>query len=102
MNMTSLVHHAFRSFIEYAQSLLMIFLRLFVILFVFFIITIGYIVYLKIFTDYPIIGWSSTFGIGLLTAALVCMGFFVTGVLLLNLSQYRMNIPPVAVYKVVR
>ena len=101
MNLTSLVHHAFRSFIEYAQSLLMIFLKLFVILFILLIITIAYIVYLKIFTHYPILGWSSTFGIGVLTSALVCMGFFVTGVLLLNLSQHRMNQPPDPVYKVV-
>jgi polyisoprenyl-phosphate glycosyltransferase len=102
MNLASLVHHAFRSFIEYAQSLLMIFLKLFVILFILLIITIGYIVYLKIFTHYPILGWSSTFGIGLLTSALVCMGFFVTGVLLLNLSQHKMNQPSDPIFKVVR
>jgi TRAP-type C4-dicarboxylate transport system permease small subunit len=75
---------------------------LFVILFILLIVTIGYIVYLKIFTHYPILGWSSTFGIGVLTSALVCMGFFVTGVLLLNLSQHRMNQPPDSVYKVIR
>ena len=102
MNLSSLVHHAFRSFVEYAQSLLMIFLKLFVFLFILLIITIGYIVYLKIFTTYPILGWSSTFGIGLFTAALVCIGFFVSGVLLLNLSQYRATIPPVSVYKVAK
>lgn len=102
MNLTSLVHHAFRSFVEYAQSLLMVFLKLFIILFILILITIGYILYLKIFTSYPILGWSSTFGIGLLTAALVCMGFFVIGVLLLNLSQYRTMMPPVSVYKEIR
>ena len=102
MNLTSLIYHAFRSFVEYAQALLMVFLKLFVFLFIFLIITIGYIVYLKIFTTYAVLGWSSTFGIGLLTSALVCMGFFVSGVLLLNLSQYRTMIPPVPVYKVVR
>ena len=102
MNLASLVHHAFRSFIEYAQSLLMVFLKLSVFLFIFFIITIGYIVYLKIFTTYPVLGWSSTFGIGILTSALVCIGFFVSGVLLLNLSQYRAMISPVSIYKIVR
>jgi hypothetical protein len=102
MNLTSLIHHAFRSFVEYAQALLMVFLKLFIALFIFFIFTIGYIIYLKIFTNFAILGWSSTFGIGILTSALLCMGFFVTGVLLLNLSQYRLTIPPVPVYKVAR
>ena len=102
MNVVSLVHHAFKSFIEYAQALLMIFLKLFVLLFILLIITIGYIIYLKIFTTYPVLGWSSTFGIGLLASALVCIGFFVTGVLLLNLSQNRAMLPPVSVYKEVR
>ena len=102
MNLASLVHHAFRSFVEYAQSLLMVFLKLFIILFVFFIVTIGYIIYLKIFTDYAVLGWSSTFGIGILTSALLCMGFFVTGVLLLNLSQDRTTLKPIPVYKVVK
>jgi polyisoprenyl-phosphate glycosyltransferase len=102
MNLASLVHHAFRSFIEYAQALLMIFLKLFVFLFVFLIITVGYIVYLKLFTDRAILGWASTFGIGLLTSALVCIGFFVIGVLLLNLSQDRATLKPVAVYRVAK
>ena len=102
MNLTSLVHHAFRSFIEYAQALLMVFLKLFVFLFVFLIITIGYIIYMKIFTTYPILGWSSTFGIGILTSALVCMGFFVIGVLLLNLSQDRATLKPIAAYRVAK
>ncbi len=102
MNLASLVHHAFRSFVEYAQALLMVFLKLSIFLFIFFIITIGYIVYLKIFTSVPVLGWSSTFGIGLLTSALVCIGFFISGVLLLNLSQYRAMISPVSIYKIVR
>jgi glycosyltransferase involved in cell wall biosynthesis len=102
MNITGLIHHAFRSFAEYGEALLMVFLRLFVILFVLFIATICYIFYLKIFTNAAILGWSSTFGIGLLTSALLCMGFFVSGVLLLNISQYRAHTHPVQLYKEVR
>ncbi len=101
MNASNLIHHAFRSFAEYGESLLMIFLRLFIILFVLFILLIGYIIYLKIFTEYPILGWTSTFGIGLLTSALICVGFFVLGVLLLNITQ-RNILPPTVNYKVVR
>jgi polyisoprenyl-phosphate glycosyltransferase len=40
-----------------------------------------------LFTDRAILGWTSTLGMLLLTAALLCIGFFVTGVLLLNQSQ---------------
>jgi glycosyltransferase involved in cell wall biosynthesis len=101
MSVTNLIHHAFKSFAEYGEELLMVFLRLFIILFVLFIITIGYIIYLKVFTDYPILGWSSTFGIGLLSSALICMGFFVIGILQLNFTQ-RNNVPPVKLYKVLR
>jgi glycosyltransferase involved in cell wall biosynthesis len=101
MNIASLVYHAFRSFAEYSEALLMVFMRLFIILFVLFILTIGYIIYLKIFKAYPILGWTSTFGIGLLTAAIVCIGFFVTGILQLNITQ-RNNSTPVIQYKVVR
>ena len=100
--LTSLVYHAFGSFVEYAQALLMIFLKLFVFLFIILMITVGYILYLKIFTRLAIPGWTSTFGIGLLTSAIVCMGFFVTGVLLLNLSQNRTQNPPLPVYKIVK
>ncbi len=102
MNLASLVHHAFKSFIEYAQALLMVFLKLFVFLFVFLIVIVGYIVYLKLFTDRAILGWASTFGMGLLTSALVCIGFFVIGVLLLNLSQDRAALKPVIVYRVAK
>ena len=57
---------------------------------------------MKVFTNYAILGWSSTFGIGLLTSALVCMGFFVIGVLLLNLSQDRATLKPIAAYRVAK
>jgi glycosyltransferase involved in cell wall biosynthesis len=101
MSAGKLVRHAFNSFAEYGEATLMVFLRLFIVLFVFFIITIAYIVYLKSFTNYAILGWSSTFGIGLLTSALICMGFFVIGILQLNIAQ-RSNIPPVVFYKIIR
>jgi glycosyltransferase involved in cell wall biosynthesis len=102
MSMISLVNHGFASFVEYAQALLMVFLKLFIVLFILLLITTGYIIYLKFFTDYAILGWTSTIGIGLVTSALLCLGFFITGVLLLNLSQHKISSPPVAIYKVIR
>lgn len=92
MNLSSLIHHGFRSFIEFAEELLMIFLKLFLIIAFLFIGSISYIVYLRLFTDRAILGWASTLSATLFTSALVCIGFFVIGILLINLSQNKSNI----------
>ena len=102
MSMTGLVHHAFRSFIEYAEELVMTFLKLSMLLFILFTLTIVYIVYLKMFTDKAILGWTSTLGIGLLTSALLCIGFFTMGVLLLNQSHFRSQNPTNSKYKIIK
>lgn len=102
MTVADLVHHAFRSFVEYAGELVMLFLKLFLVLFVLFILLMGYILYLKLFTNKAILGWSSTLGIGLLTSAILCIGFFITGMLLLNLSHSGKNNPAVPIYKLIR
>jgi glycosyltransferase involved in cell wall biosynthesis len=99
MTFSDLIHHGFRSFVEYAEEMVMVFLRLFMVMFVLFIATMGYILYLKLFTTSAILGWTSTLGIGLLTSALVCIGFFITGILLLNLRHSRKHIAPAAIYK---
>ena len=101
MTVTDLVHHALRSFVEYAEEMVMLFLRLFVILFLLFIVTMVYILYLKLFTTKAIVGWTSTLGIGLLASALLCIGFFITGVLLLNLSYRRQQHGASPVYKII-
>ncbi|AHM63620.1 family 2 glycosyl transferase [Flammeovirgaceae bacterium 311] len=85
MNLTSLVHHAFKSFIEYAEDFLMIFLKLFLFIAVVFIGMIGYVIYKKIFTNEAILGWASTLSASLFTTAIICLGFFVIGILLLNI-----------------
>ncbi|WP_224997470.1 glycosyltransferase [Cesiribacter sp. SM1] len=85
MNLTSLVHHAFKSFIEYAEDFLMIFLKLFLFIAIVFIGMIGYVLYKKIFTDEAILGWASTLSASLFTTAIICLGFFVIGILLLNI-----------------
>jgi glycosyltransferase involved in cell wall biosynthesis len=102
MSLAGLVHHAFRSFIEYAEEFLMVFLRLAILLFVLFLLMIVYIVYLKLFTDKAILGWASTLGIGLLTPALVCLGFFTTGILLLNQSHHRTKQETPLLFTVIR
>lgn len=89
MNLTSLVHHAFRSFIEYAEDLLMIFLKLFLFIMIVLFLLLGVVLYKKIFTDEAILGWASTMTANLINTAILCIGFFVTGVLLLNMISRR-------------
>jgi glycosyltransferase involved in cell wall biosynthesis len=100
MKFSDLVHHAFKSFIEYAEEFVMLFLKLFVVLFVLFIAMMIYIGYLKLFTDKAILGWASTLGIGFMTSALLCIGFFSIGILLLNQSNRKNKSLPRVVYKI--
>lgn len=89
MSTGSLVSHAFRSLTEYAESLLLLFLKLFIILAVVFSALIGYILYQKLFTDNAILGWASTMSVGLFNTALIAIGFYVIGVLLLSIAHNR-------------
>lgn len=85
MNLNNLVHHAFKSFIEYAEDLLMIFLKMFLALAAITLSLVGYVLYQKLFTDNTILGWASTLSASLFNTALICFGFFVMGILLLNI-----------------
>lgn len=87
MNLESLVFHAFKSFVVYAEDLLMLFLKLFIILSSVLFAFIIYIIYQKIFTDKAILGWASTLSSILFNTALISIGFFVLGVILLNIMQ---------------
>ena len=86
MNVNSLVGHAFKSLTEYAENLLLLFLKLFIVIAVIFTALIGYIIYQKLFTDKAILGWASTMSVGLFSTALIAIGFYVIGILLLNIS----------------
>jgi glycosyltransferase involved in cell wall biosynthesis len=87
MSLDNLVFHAFKSFVVYAEDMLMLFLKLFVVLSVVLFTFILYIIYEKIFTDRAILGWASTLSSNLFNTALMSMGFFVLGIILLNISQ---------------
>jgi glycosyltransferase involved in cell wall biosynthesis len=89
MNLTSLIHHAFKSFVEYAEELLMVFLRIFMFIVILFLGIIGVVLYKKLFTDEAILGWASTMSVNLFTTAVVCIGFFVIGILLLNMISRK-------------
>ena len=89
MNAGSLISHAFKSLTEYAESLLLIFLKLFILLAASFSVLILYILYQKFFTDNAILGWASTISVGLFNTALIAIGFYVIGILLLNIAHNR-------------
>jgi glycosyltransferase involved in cell wall biosynthesis len=89
MNLTSLVHHAFKSFVEYAEDLLMIFLKIFMFILIVFLGVGAIVLYKKFFTHEAILGWASTMMLSLFTIALICLGFFVIGILLLNMIAQK-------------
>ncbi len=89
MNVDSLVAHAFKSLTEYAESLLLVFLKLFVAVASVFLVLIFYIIYQKLFTDHAILGWASTISVGLFHTALIAIGFYVIGILLLNIAHHQ-------------
>jgi len=91
MNLNSLIVHAFLSFIEYSNELLMMFLKLFLLLILIFSGSIATIIYLKLFTEQAVLGWASNLTLGFLNASLICLGIFLLGLLILNMMQKMEN-----------
>jgi len=101
MNFEKLIYHAFMSLVENAQSLLMLFFKIFIVLLVVLFVMIGFILYHKLFTGKAVLGWASTISIGLINLALVSFGFFVLGLLLLNILKRQQNLPEKPMYQVI-
>ena len=99
MNISSLTHHAFKSFIEYSEQSLMVFFRLFIIVTFVLMGVGGYILFMKLFTEKAISGWASTLGASLFNTALLCMGFFVMGLLLINILNKQNTVNRTDVFK---
>lgn len=89
MGLDDLGMHALKSLIEYSDRLLALFLKAFLYLSVVFLLSVITIVCIKLFTDLAIPGWASTLSATLLNSMLVCLGFFVIGVMLSNNTQRR-------------
>lgn len=87
MNFKGLLYHAFRSFVEYGEDLLFVFLKSFLLIMLLFFLAAGNVVYQKFFANTAILGWTSVVAIGLLNMAILSIGFFVLGILLLNLRN---------------
>ena len=89
MGLNGLVVHAFKSFIEFGEDLLLIFLKLFIIILIVLIFLAANIFYQKFIAGTAILGWFSTLMLGLVTLAILCLGFFIIGILLLNLIHQQ-------------
>jgi glycosyltransferase involved in cell wall biosynthesis len=98
MNTAGLIYHAFKSLVEFSEDLLMIFLKLFVLIMILFMLALGNVLWQKFFAHTAILGWTSMIAIGLFNLAIISIGFFVLGILLLNLSHQRNQINRERIY----
>jgi glycosyltransferase involved in cell wall biosynthesis len=99
MGFKKLFYHAFKSFVEYGEDLLMLFFKGFIIIMGVLALVIGNVLYQKFIAHTAITGWTSTMLIGLINLAIMCIGFFVTGLLLLNLNNQNPN-SKTAIYEI--
>lgn len=99
MNFTSLLWHAFRSFVEYAEDFLLFFLRVFIAIIAFFSVLISNVLYKKLVSHEAIPGWASTLTVSLMTGALVCFGFLALGIILISLSAKNNSSGIQTIYK---
>lgn len=102
MSLNGLVVHAFKSFIEFGEDLLLIFLKLFIVIIIVLILVAGNVIYQKFIAGTAILGWTSTLMLGLLTLAILSLGFFITGILLLNLIHQQSSQNRKDVYVITR
>jgi glycosyltransferase involved in cell wall biosynthesis len=93
MSYSNLILHGIKSFVEYAEELLINVLKFFVLTIGVFLISIGWVVYEKLFTDNAIPGWAGTLSLLLLMASIISLGFFVTGIFLLKISNNQKTNP---------
>jgi glycosyltransferase involved in cell wall biosynthesis len=102
MGMKGLLFHAFRSFIEFAEDLLLLFLRMFIVISIAIVLLFLNVLYQKLVAKTAILGWFSTLSISLVILATICLGFFVTGLLLLNLMHQQNNKTQSNIYNIIK
>ena len=100
MKISSLINHAFKSFVEFSENVLLVFLRLFIFILLILVLLLGYIFYSKFIADTAVPGWASTFSAGLINMALLCFGFFVLGIMQLSFNSRNDYHSQKPIYKV--
>jgi glycosyltransferase involved in cell wall biosynthesis len=91
MGFKKLFYHAFRSFVEYGEDMLMLFFKSFILIMTALVITLGNVVYRKFISHTSIQGWFSTMITIQVNLAMTCFGFFVLGILLIHLNNSNSN-----------
>ncbi len=91
LGVKGLLIHAFKSFIEFGEDLLLLFLKLFVVICGFLLVVFLDLLYQKFIARTAILGWFSTLAMEMLILAGMCLGFFILGILLLNLIHQQNN-----------
>lgn len=91
MGFDDLSLHAFRSLIEYSDRLLALFLKAFLYLSVIFLLSVLTIVGIKLFTPLAIPGWASNLSATMFNSLLLCLGFFIIGLMLSRNDQQRVR-----------
>ena len=82
MSFQALSRHAFNAIIEYSDEVLALFLKGSFYLGGLFLCCVITIVCIKVFTDLAIPGWASILTFSLVNSMLLCLGFFVIGLML--------------------
>jgi glycosyltransferase involved in cell wall biosynthesis len=91
LGLKGLLMHAFKSFIEFGEDLLLLFLKLFFVICVFLLFMIIDLMYQKFVAHTAILGWFSTLAMEMLILAGMSLGFFILGILMLNLIHQQNN-----------
>ncbi len=82
--------HAFQSLMEYSDELLRALLRAFLLLAIVFLLSIAFIIGIRLFTAWAIPGWASVLSASLFNGTLLCLGFFAIGLLMVsNARRHR-------------
>ena len=102
MGLKGLLFHAFKSLIEFGEDLLMMFLKLFGLIMILLAGLMGFLLYHKFITGKAIAGWFSSLTLGLVNLAMICIGFFILGILMLNLMHQQNNRTQKSIYRLVR
>ena len=101
MGYKNLFLHAFKSFVEFGDDLLLWFLRMFVVIVLLLIIISANLIYQKFIAHTAILGWFSTVSLGLVNLAAICIGFFVLGILMMNL-MHNQNKSSKGIYTIIK
>ena len=81
----------FYNVVTTAHGLLMIFFKGFLIIMALLVLSVGNVIYQKFIAHTAILGWTSLVIIGLVNLAIICIGFFVLGLLLIHLNNQNSN-----------